>query len=64
MQQYAEQVLFSYATVYLSLLCANLATTSDLGKEACLSLNEYNSLFLCADWTFALTLLDKRARAF
>ena len=32
MQQYAEQVLFSYATVYLSLLCADLANTSDLGK--------------------------------
>ena len=64
MQQYAEQVLFSYATVYLGLLCADLAITSDLGKEACLSLNEYNSSFLCADWTFAQVLLDKRVQAF
>ncbi len=64
MQQYAEQVLFSYATVYLSLLCADLAFTSDLGKEACLSLNEYNSRFSCADWTYAQILIDKRVRAF
>ena len=64
MQQYAEQVLFSYATVYLSLLCADLANTSDLGKEACLSLNEYSSFFPCADWTFAQILLEKRVQAF
>ncbi len=64
MQQYAEQVLFSYATVYLSLLCADLAFTSDLGKEACLSLNEYNWRFLCADSKFTQILLDERVRAF
>lgn len=64
MQQYAEQMLFSYATVYLSLLCADSAVTSDLGKEACLSLNEYNLRFLCADCMFALTLLEKHVQAF
>jgi len=56
--------LFSYATVYLSLLCADLAFTSDLGKEACLSLNEYNWRFLCADSKFTQILLDERVRAF